>query len=299
MFKKLFSRSNERGGLVSPQLSRWLSALAHSLAAAGLLMGQVVQAFPPAPPHTIYGVVRDQIGNPLNDGAEVILEASSGTRVRTFVLAHKELPLNYSLEVPMDAGLTADRYSPTALMPAAPFRIRVRIGQSTFLPMEMVGDLSTLGAPGARTRIDLTLGVDEDGNGLPDAWEKAVAAFLGRAWQAGQIRPDDLYPGTGLTYREVYLAGTYAMSPTDGFALQIVNAPGSVRKLAFTVVKGRRYTVQVSDKLADGWKAAPFRLLGADAATQEFYHAAETRRIEIEAPLSGDSPARFYRLIVE
>jgi hypothetical protein len=255
-------------------------------------------AFPPAPPHLIYGVVRDSLGYPLGDGAEVILEAASGARVRAFVLAEVDSVINYRLQVPMDAGLTDDLYAPTALMPAAPFKLRVRVGNTTFLPIEMTADFSTLGIPGGRTRMDLTLGVDADGNGLPDAWEKAVAAHLGRVWQAGQIHPDDAYPGAGLTYREVYLAGTYAMDPKDGFALQLIVTPGQAPKLAFTAVKGRTYTLQSATVLGE-WTATPFRVLPAGASTVPIYQATETKRVEIEAPLVGGAPAQFYRLLVE
>ena len=257
------------------------------------------QAFPPAPPHTIYGVVRDQIGNPLDRGAEVIFEASSAVKINTSVATRTEPAVNYELEVPMDAGLTADAYLPTALRPTAPFLLRVRVGKSTYLPMEMSGDLSKLGLPGGRTRIDLTLGVDEDGNGLPDAWEKAVAAFLGRPWVAGQIRPEDVYPGSGMTYRDVYLAGTYAVEPKDGFALQILSPSGDAPRLAFTAVKGRSYTVQAASTFGE-WSDVSFRVLpgAADAPEQTTYQATQTQRVEIEAPSALDTPVRFFRLIV-
>lgn len=263
------------------------------------LLPLVAQAFPPAPPHTLYGLVRDQIGNPLEKGAEVILETSSGVKIRASVATRTEPAVNYELEVPMDAGLTADAYLPTALRPTAPFLLRVRVGQSTYLPIEMTGDLSKLGLPGSRTRIDLTLGVDQDGNGLPDAWEKAVAAFLGRSWVVGQIRPDDLYPGSGMTYRNVYLAGTYAVEPTDGFALHILGAPGEPPKLAFTAVKGRSYTVQAASTFGE-WSDVSFRVLPAsvNAPEQPVYLATQTQRVEIEAPIASGAPNRFYRLIV-
>jgi hypothetical protein len=240
------------------------------------------------------------MGHPLGDGAEVVLEASSGAHIRAFVLAETDSPTNYRLRVAMDAGLTTELYSPTALMPAAPFRLRIQVGKTTFLPIEMTGDLSRLGAPGGNSRIDLTLGVDADGNGLPDAWEKAVAAFLGRPYVPGQINPNDTYPGVGLTYREVYLAGTYAMNPTDGFALQIIPSAEAAPKLAFTAVKGRSYTVQAAATLGD-WASVPFRLLpeGANAAAVNVYRATETRRVDIEPPTIGNEPARFFRLMVE
>jgi hypothetical protein len=144
------------------------------------------------------------------------------------------------------------------------------------------------------------LGVDSDGNGLPDAWEKAVAAFLGRIWQAGQIRPDDIYPGTGMTYREVYLAGTYAVDPTEGFSLKIITSAGAPPKLTFTAVKGRRYVVQVSESVIGQWAAVPFKVLPATSETTavDAYNAPETKRIEVEPP-PNSNPVRFYRLVLE
>lgn len=257
------------------------------------------QAFPPAPPHTIYGVVRDAIGNPLEAGAEVLFEASSGVTIKAVVATRIEPAVNYVLEIPMDAGLTADTYLPTALQPTAPFRLRVRAGKTTWLPMEMTGDLSRLGLPGGRTRIDLTLGEDADGNGLPDAWEKAVASFLGRAWEPGQMRPEDLYPGCGMSLRDVYLAGIYAVEPEDGFALQILSPVGEAPRLAFTAVKGRSYTVQAAQTLGE-WSEIRFRVLptAADAPGQVSYYATQTQRVQIEAEVDLGAASRFFRLIV-
>ncbi len=281
----------------------FLSAFGFRL--SGLLLAVITilvpttHAFPPAPPHIIFGIVRDQIGNPLADGAEVILEAASGVKVRGFVLAREAPGANYQIEVSMDAGLTSDLYSPTALVPTVPFKIRVMVGRTTYLPMEMAADYAKLGLPSGRTRIDLTLGVDEDGNGIPDAWEKAVAAFLGRPWAVGQIRPQDLYPGSGMTYRDVYLAGTYAVEPKDGLALQILSPAGEAPRLAFTAVKGRSYTVQAASTLGD-WSDVSFRVLpaAADAPEQRTYQAAQTQRLEIEAPIAPGTAVRFFRLIV-
>lgn len=281
------------GFSISSELRRWWVILATLLPLSS-------QAFPPAPPHTLYGVVRDQIGNPLDLGGEVIFESASGVKITTFVAARTEPAINYQLEIPMDAGLTADAYLPTALRPTAPFLLRVRIGKSTYLPIEMTGDLNKLGLPGGRTRIDLTLGIDADGNGLPDAWEKAVAALLGRPWIAGQIRPEDFYPGSGMSYREVYVAGTYAVEPKDGFTLQILSPAGESPRLEFTVVKGRSYTVQAASTIGH-WSDVSFRVLsaGSNAPEQWTYQAAQTQRVQIEASSSVGAPVRFFRLIVQ
>src|SRR5260370_18497252 len=87
--------------------------------------------------------------------------------------------MNFQREVPMDAGLTADPYEPEALMASAPFKIYVVIGVTTNLPIQMTGNYSLLGQPGQQTRIDLTLGVDSNGDGIPDAWEIAFLSSIG------------------------------------------------------------------------------------------------------------------------
>ena len=48
------------------------------------------------------------------------------------------------------------------------------INGRSFLPIELRGVSLNLGEPGGITRLDLTLGEDIDGDGLPDAWEKAL-----------------------------------------------------------------------------------------------------------------------------
>ena len=262
----------------------------------------VVHGFPPAPNHLIFGVVRDQIGNPLDvTGAQIVLETTAGVQVGGPIIPQLEPGVNYRLEIPMDAGLSGGLYQPTALLPAAPFRLKVRIGETTYLPMEMKGTLANLGQPGGRSRIDLTLGVDADGNGLPDDWEKAAASFLGLRWAAGMIKPSDQYPGTGLSYRDVYLAGTYAVDPEDGFSLKIIQAPGEGPKLAFTAVKGRAYKIQAGTELGK-WSGVAFHVLplSADGEKIESYQATVTERVEIEAPSEvANGRARFYRLIVQ
>lgn len=277
---------------IVPASSCWVTLVLLGFAADAL-------AFPPAPPHLIHGIVRDAIGNPLSDGATVILEVSASTPISTFVLAQTDSSFNYKLEVPLDSGLDAGLYQATALVPTAPFKLRVRVGKTTYLPMEMTGDVAHVGVPGGHTRIDLTLGVDSDGNGLPDDWEKAVAAQLGRSWAPGQIHPGDPYPGAGMSYQEVYLAGTYAVAPKEGFVLKIQSSPGETPKLAFTAVKGHRYTLQASATLGE-WTSVSFRLSSTETdAPIDAYQASDTRRVEIEAPTLGDEPAKFYRLVVD
>jgi hypothetical protein len=259
-------------------------------------------AFPPAPSHTLFGLVRDPIGNPLTAaGAQVILTANSGTNIVDGVVPDLGPAMNYRMEVPMDSGVTSDLYQVSALLPAVPFKLSVKVGSVTYVPMEMKGDYALLGKPGASTRIDLTLGVDSDNDGLPDAWEQAAFRQLGKTWAAGALRPGDPYPGTGLTFGQVYLAGTYSFAPKDGFVLNFTGLQDGTAQMAFTSVKGRTYTIQSAATLG-AWTAAEFRLSTdpANLGLRTYFQATSTARQTVTVPASAAGEvARYYRLLVE
>src|SRR5438034_3315991 len=109
-----------------------------AMVAAGVLsLSLVSQAFPPAPYHTIYGLVRDEYGLPLAlEDAQIIFtvestNAANRTEVTDIITPNLEPGVNYRLNLPMDSMTKPDLYKPTALMPAAPFRLRVKIGNTT------------------------------------------------------------------------------------------------------------------------------------------------------------------------
>jgi hypothetical protein len=248
----------------------------------------------------IFGLVRDETGNPVQaDDAEVVLITDAGTKVTAPILTGVEPGLNYKLPVPMDSGIADDLYQPTALRPTLPFRLQVRIGQAIFLPIEMKGDYARMGAPGGRTRIDLTLGEDANGNGLPDAWERALLAQSGGALT--EIRPEDDFDGDGVSNRDEYVAGTYAFDPKDGFTLKIVRTAGEAAVLEFMAIRGRTYAVHGSANMRE-WTPVPFRL-PADAAamgTVQSYYAADVRLIQVEVGTPAEQPSlRFFRLMVQ
>ncbi len=270
--------------------------------AGGLLVAVAVWAFPPAPHHLVYGLVRDEQGNPLRSpGAHVWLEAEGAVLVSAPVEADPEPGVNYRLTIPLDSGVTADLYTPTALRPTVPFRMRVRVGNTTYLPIEMTGAANLFTRPGESSRVDLTLGVDSDGDGLPDAWEWALIAALGGGKTLADIRPEDDADGDGLSNLQEYLAGTYAFDPVDGFALNIVSTSGGRSLLEFTAIRGRTYTIQASEDLQSWW---PVEFsLSTDAATvpaRQAYQATDTRvlRPRVGPFEESEAPPRFFKLIV-
>lgn len=260
-------------------------------------------AFPPALPHTFYGLIRDEQGNPLPAGASITLESAAGVKVYGRVSGMFEPGVNYRLQVPLDAGLTTEAYRPTALNPRAPFKIKVTVGRTTFLPIEMSHDFALMGDPGKSTLLNLTLGVDSNGDGLPDAWQSRINADLGR------VKPGDDADVDGLTNLEEYLAGTYASDPKSGFVLTILRLNGPTPVLAFTAIAGRTYSVLGSLDL-ETWTPVSFRLAaatGSEAATERAhatpmasYSAPDVRGMEVEVVSPAGQPVpRFFKLMLQ
>lgn len=271
-----------------------------TLTLAGLSLAPVaLLAFPPAPDHLIYGMVRDEYGNPLNvSDARILLESDAGVAIEALITPNLALGINYRMNVPMDSGLTAEPYKPTALRPDVPFRMSVTIGRITYLPIEMTGDFQSLGLAGRETRIDLTLGEDLDGDGLPDAWERAL---LKAGQTLSDINPDDDTDGDGMSNLNEYIAGTYAFDSEDGLDLKIAGFRNGAPVLKFLGLQGRIYTVNGSADLK-AWKDVVFTLPPNDsnADAQSHFRSSDVREIEIEVPMTGNqSDCRFFKLRVK
>jgi hypothetical protein len=209
--------------------------------------------------------------------------------------------VNYRLAIPLDSGVTADLYKPTALRPTVPFRLRVKIGNAVYLPIEMTGAEKLVTRPGESTRVDLTLGVDSDGDGLPDAWERALIAGTGGKRTLADIMPGNDDDGDGLSNLLEYLAGTYAFDPADSFALTIRATEQGRSYLDFTAIRGRSYSIQGSVDL-QSWSPVAFKNLadGASAVPSTIYTSKDVRLFRaVVGPFADEDAApRFFKLIV-
>jgi len=259
-------------------------------------------AFPPAPNHVIYGLIRDEYGDPLTQtNAQVILETSSGITIANNVVPNLSAGVNYKITVPMDAGLTSDAYKPTALKPTVPFRIKVLIGTITYLPIQMAGDYSHLGQPAQKTRIDLYLGVDSIGDGIPDAWKQMVVSMSGGLYtNISQITPGGRYPGNRMTFMQSYIAGTYPWDLDEGFSLEIVQFTNGAPVMQFLAIQGRAYTIQGSVDLTQ-WTTVPFQNTadGAQAPLLNTYQASDVRTMQITVPGQAGVTNHFFKAMVE
>ena len=231
-----------------------------------LILPGLVEAFPPAPHHTFFGIVRDELGRPIEgEKVEVLFETSSGRLVRTGV--GLGLPgINYRMRVPMDAGTTADLYNPVAMRHAMPYKIRVRVGAKVYLPIEMVGDLGKMGQPGEETLLNLTLGEDTDGDGMSNL--------------------------------EEYISGNYAFDKDDGLRLDIVERAEVGTVLEFMGIQGRTYTIKGSPDLKE-WRDLTFEVEGQEGELENV-RAEKVQNYRVTVP--GDEPGtttKFFKLMVQ
>ncbi len=267
---------------------------------AAVLLGATARAYPPAPDHVLYGTVRDELGRPLAVGSAVVIVSTAASEIaRTPIARGAEADANYLVRLPMDLGSLGAVYKPTALLPTSPFTIRVSMGGVVFLPIEVSRVGPTLGQPGKRTRLDLTLGVDSDTDGIPDAWERSLIEreSSGRLRTLADIKPGDDLDGDGLTNLQEYLIGTYALDRVDGLALEVLAVENGRARLRFTTVPGRVYTLRSSANLNE-WSPQTFALAAAGDVNQPSYSGREVTVLEVWVPLPVGGTA-FFKLYAE
>lgn len=261
------------------------------------LLATTAHAYPPAPDHTFYGLVRNEWGDPIDvSNARVFITSTNAASAAAPVAASTQPGINYRLTVPMDSArsLKVDLTSGGSLRQSQPFQLKVQIGTITYLPIEMV--LSRpIGEPAGNSRLDLTLGVDSDGDGLPDAWELANG-----------LNPNDPNDangdadGDGISNRNEYLAGTYAFDPNDGFRLSLVGVNAGQSQLEFLAISGRTYTIQASANLQQ-WSPVSFRVVsaGVPGGLQNNYAATDVRSLLIEVPFQVGTTNRYFRAMIQ
>lgn len=254
-------------------------------------------AYPPAPPHVIFGMARGEDGEPISNSSSIIFKTEDGVVVNGTVAQNLEPGVNYEVVVPMDANtITNVPYVSNALTPLVPFRISVVIGATTNIPLQMQGDYHLLGEEGGETRIDLTLGVDSDGDGLPDAWEQFIIDALGGGLTLQDITPFGDNDGDGLTNYEEYLAGTYAFDSQDTFKLYVKERTSDTVVFEFLGVAGHTYTIQKSENLID-WTTSEFVVPKVGSFPLVAYPASTTKTVTVE--VVSTNQAFLYRGIVQ
>jgi hypothetical protein len=267
-----------------------------------LLLGTgVAWAFPPAPYYTLYGVVRDQVGQTVTaEGAEVIL-LKGGVEVGRTPITSSQIDQNYELNMRLDQNRTGTSfYSEKAIAAGGLFSMVVSMNGELFYPIEVSGNL-TAGKGGERVNLDLTLGEDLDKDGLPDVWEAWQLYQAGLypdengEWDLSLIDPNGDFDKDGQSNLLEYIAGTFAGDATETFGLTIKEKlPESVR-FEFYGITGKVYTIESSLDMQT-WTRVPFAV-GAPGAGNNAHQASDVGIVSaFTAPRATHS--EFYRLSV-
>ncbi len=261
-----------------------------------------VYGFPPAPYHTVYGIVRDQVGQALDvEGATIVLLKDSAEVGRTPIISGPRIDQNYELKIRIDADRPSTQLYSSAAVPAdGLYSLVVEMNGQLFFPIEVSNTL-TVGKGGGRVRLDLTLGGDSDGDGLPDIWEEWQLFQAGyfpdeEGWPINLIDRDDDFDGDGQSNYFEYIAGTFAGDGSDSFLLEIIErSPTSVR-LEFFAITGKVYTLERS---SDGkvWTRIPFSTIEG-AQPVDSYRANDVEILPAYHVPPDATDKEFYRLSV-
>ena len=271
------------------------------LAAALLASPSLAWAFPPAPHYSLFGMVRDQVGQTVAaEGAELIL-LKGGQEIGRAPITSNQLDQSYELNLRIDQNRSGTTfYSDKAVAAQGLFSLVVSMNGSLFYPIEVAGTLQA-GKGGERVRLDLTLGEDADKDGLPDVWEQWQLYQAGRfpdetgRWDLSLIDKAGDFDGDGQNNLLEYLAGTFAGDATEKFGLEIKEKQENAIRFAFFAITGKVYTIESSPDLKT-WTRVPFAV-GAPAAGLPAYQATAVGVVSaFTAPRLG--PADFYRLTV-
>ncbi len=270
-------------------------------ALAAFLVALVASAFPPAPSYTLYGLVRDQVGKALAvEGAEIILLRDNVEIGRGPIFANLGLDSNYEISLRIDQTVAGTRtYSTKAVSPQGVFSIRVLLNGQTFMPIEASGVLRA-GNGGERVRLDLSLGVDANNDGLPDAWQEFQLYQAGRrpgqpGWDINLITRDGDFDGDGTSNFLEYIAGTFASDATERFELRLTGKSATAVAFEFYAITGKVYGIEQSADLRT-WSVAAFSLTPGGTTATLHKATAIGPQPAFVAVTAGQS--RFYRLTV-
>lgn len=257
----------------------------------------------PQAPVVTYGLVRDELGSPLDAsaGAELSLVADAapdGTVYAKTVVGETAYPgQNYRLSLEIDSE---GPERPYAVVRGTQMRITCRMNGEA----QNLTPTPTFATPanGTAQRIDFSIGEDADGDGLPDAWEAWVLEMDGRASDAEAIagfKPGDDSDGDGMTNRQEYFAGTDPFLATDLLTITSFRMlPGTNRaEIKFTTAYDRTYRIVKTDSLnSPVWvPVATTRQIDGEPAYETYKGTSRTITVYVDVDAAASA---FFRVAV-
>ena len=232
-----------------------------ALAAALLLsVGAPVPAGVPQPMFFFYGEARDAFGWPFQNGAGATVVARQGTNeCASYTIRGPIYPgINFVLPIYLHDANANVAYSDKAVRSGSSVQILIVQDGVT---QELMGgsDGYVVGEAARFKNIILTAGTDLDHDGLPDAWERELIAYLDdpRYTTIWDINPNDDADGDGVSNLNEFLAGTFVFLKDDYFRIDFLRPAGDLLELGFLSVPGKAYSLLESTNVVSPvWSAA-------------------------------------------
>lgn len=215
----------------------------------------------------VYGQVRDAYGIRLASGEQISAFKGTNEAGRTYAVASPD---------GMSYHLSMDVYDPSTaasnqVQPGDAVQMKVKIG-ANFQPTIGTNGFAAPGN-GAPVRVDLVIGTDSDGDGLPDAWEQmAVANSGGGATNINQVGPGRDLDGDGMPDDQEFWYGSFAFLAGDELRITTFDPDSGRYRFSFLTVGGVAYAVEQTTNLLSGvWSPTPTALsAGGALATGDF-----------------------------
>jgi hypothetical protein len=234
-----------------------------ALAAALLISAAApVPAGVPQPMFFFYGEARDTFGWPFQAAAGATVVARQGTnKCASFTIKGPLYPgVNFVLPLYLQDANANVAYSDQAVRPGS--TVQILLIQDGVTQNLLGGPGNYVVGEAARfANVTLTAGTDLDQDGLPDAWEEELIAYLDdpRYRTIGDINPNDDADGDGVSNLNEFLAGTFAFLRDDYFRIDWLSPSGNLLELGFLSVPGKAYSLLESTNVASQvWSAAPY-----------------------------------------
>ena len=230
-----------------------------------------VPAGVPQPMFFFYGEARDTFGWPIRTAAGATVVARQGTNECGSVSIKGALypGVNFVLPLYLQDANANVAYSSKAVRPGSTVQILLLQDGVT---QELLGPTNgyVVGDAARFSNLTLTAGTDLDHDGLPDAWERELIAYLDdpRYQTIWEIHPNADGDGDGVSNADEFAAGTFAFLRDDYFYIDNCRATGELFGLGFLSVPGKAYSVLESTNLAAGTWASPAYAPGAGSALQ-------------------------------
>ncbi|MBN2562794.1 MAG: hypothetical protein JXQ75_17865 [Phycisphaerae bacterium] len=210
-----------------------------------------------------YGQAKNDYGWPYMKNADVELRVGTNVYARHTITGSLKPGVNFALYVQLDDGSESNKYAFHSLRTGDAFDIVVIDGEGERTILE-ASWLPPVGMPGEVILINVTSGVDTDGDGIPDTWEQELIDWGTNPGITSlvQVVGSDDYDGDGQPNIDEYGAGTFAFLYYDYFFAEYMEqTANNWLMLEFLSVPGKIYQVYCTTSLTWGaWAPCDFAL---------------------------------------